>query len=469
MTHRKTGSFYDLLGVSPKATPDQIRRAFLAQARRYHPDLNRDDPQAEWQFKRIRRIYEVLIDPLQRATYDDFPARFSLDDVGNDWINQTTIVTAPSRRRPAEDPGTRRRASGSWERGVLGSWPRTEGATRQRIGLLALCLSVLILLGLVSWMLPQPTRDTSHRPMTKVSRRHDSATEKKAPAPTRASSAAEDPTKPSVPQSTKPAASRPQSDGTVPSPANALDGIDRALPAVPYPNPLAPGNATFPPADGSGSTSLLPLTPSVGSWGPPSISLWPLNRNDFHSVVNAPIGPANVLTYTGDLPPMPPLFEDPLGPELPSFDQTLTGIGPRSATAPPRYEKAEIVPSTVAPGFPPAAPQLDAVSRENLVIELRERLNPAGAMLPTFPAGLPTTPSAVLPIGPTYPSPMGPVAGGSPTQPTAGLPHGMPFLPPSVLMPAPVTLPQRPAMPTAFDVGISPPYFGPAPPAPRRP
>ena len=114
MTHRKTGSFYDLLGVSPKATPDQIRRAFLAQARRYHPDLNRDDPQAEWQFKRIRRVYEVLIDPLQRATYDDFPARFSLDDVGNDWINQTTIVTAPGRRRPAEDPGTRRGASGLW-------------------------------------------------------------------------------------------------------------------------------------------------------------------------------------------------------------------------------------------------------------------------------------------------------------------------------------------------------------------
>ena len=92
MRHPKNGSFYDLLGVRPDATADEIRRAFLLQANRCHPDLNRDNPQAEWQFKQMRRVYEVLSDPLQRAAYDECPARFCLDDVGAAWDGPTMIV-----------------------------------------------------------------------------------------------------------------------------------------------------------------------------------------------------------------------------------------------------------------------------------------------------------------------------------------------------------------------------------------
>lgn len=61
---------YGVLGLSSRATQADIRRAFRALARRYHPDVNGGDPTAERVFKRIVRAYEVLGDPTRRASYD---------------------------------------------------------------------------------------------------------------------------------------------------------------------------------------------------------------------------------------------------------------------------------------------------------------------------------------------------------------------------------------------------------------
>lgn len=65
--------YYEVLGVSRTASDDEIRKAFRKLARKYHPDVNRDDPKAaEEKFKEINEAYEVLSNPERRAQYDQF-------------------------------------------------------------------------------------------------------------------------------------------------------------------------------------------------------------------------------------------------------------------------------------------------------------------------------------------------------------------------------------------------------------
>lgn len=64
--------YYEVLGVSRDASQDEIKRAFRELARRYHPDVNKDDPNAAERFKEITEAYQVLGDPEKRAQYDRF-------------------------------------------------------------------------------------------------------------------------------------------------------------------------------------------------------------------------------------------------------------------------------------------------------------------------------------------------------------------------------------------------------------
>jgi curved DNA-binding protein CbpA len=61
--------FYDLLGLSPDATQEDVKRAFREKVREYHPDLN-DDPRAQAQFTALKTAYETLEDPNEREAYD---------------------------------------------------------------------------------------------------------------------------------------------------------------------------------------------------------------------------------------------------------------------------------------------------------------------------------------------------------------------------------------------------------------
>jgi molecular chaperone DnaJ len=65
-------SYYDVLGVSPQATEADIKRAYRALARRYHPDSGPEDPDAEARFKEVTIAYETLRDPERRRRYDMF-------------------------------------------------------------------------------------------------------------------------------------------------------------------------------------------------------------------------------------------------------------------------------------------------------------------------------------------------------------------------------------------------------------
>lgn len=64
--------YYDVLGISKGADDKEIKIAFRKLAKKYHPDLNPDDKEAEAKFKEINEAYEVLSDPERRAKYDQF-------------------------------------------------------------------------------------------------------------------------------------------------------------------------------------------------------------------------------------------------------------------------------------------------------------------------------------------------------------------------------------------------------------
>ncbi|HEY9708517.1 MAG TPA: DnaJ C-terminal domain-containing protein [Oculatellaceae cyanobacterium] len=64
--------YYAILGLSKGASADEIKKAFRRLARKYHPDMNPGDKQAEARFKEVSEAYEVLSDTEKRQKYDQF-------------------------------------------------------------------------------------------------------------------------------------------------------------------------------------------------------------------------------------------------------------------------------------------------------------------------------------------------------------------------------------------------------------
>ena len=84
--------YYDVLGVSPDAGADEIKRAYRQLARRYHPDISGDDRGAV--FLEVSRAYEVLRDPEHRHSYN---ARLNAHASGRaDWLADEVAIDFPS-------------------------------------------------------------------------------------------------------------------------------------------------------------------------------------------------------------------------------------------------------------------------------------------------------------------------------------------------------------------------------------
>jgi curved DNA-binding protein len=90
----KTKDYYEVLGVPRGASQKEISAAFRRLARRYHPDLNANDKQAEARFKELSEAHEVLSDTKKRKLYDSF---------GENWASAQAAGIDPdeARRRGA--------------------------------------------------------------------------------------------------------------------------------------------------------------------------------------------------------------------------------------------------------------------------------------------------------------------------------------------------------------------------------
>ena len=64
--------YYKVLGVKNDASQDEIKKAYRRMAKRYHPDTNKDDPNAKERFQEINEANEVLSDPEKRRKYDEY-------------------------------------------------------------------------------------------------------------------------------------------------------------------------------------------------------------------------------------------------------------------------------------------------------------------------------------------------------------------------------------------------------------
>jgi len=74
---------YEVLGVNKSADAAELKSAYRKLAKKYHPDVNPGDADAEKQFKEITNAYDTLKDEQNRAAYDQFGhAAFEMVDVG---------------------------------------------------------------------------------------------------------------------------------------------------------------------------------------------------------------------------------------------------------------------------------------------------------------------------------------------------------------------------------------------------
>jgi molecular chaperone DnaJ len=74
--------YYKTLGVDKKASAEEIKKAYRKLARRYHPDRNPDDKQAEERFKEVSQAHDVLGDPEKRRQYDSGTGPFAAGGAG---------------------------------------------------------------------------------------------------------------------------------------------------------------------------------------------------------------------------------------------------------------------------------------------------------------------------------------------------------------------------------------------------
>lgn len=96
--------YYEVLGVSRNADEKEIKREYRKLAKKYHPDTNAGNPDAEKKFKEVTEAYSVLSDPEKKKMYDQFgfagvrPGSRRVRPAGR-WKSVRQCVWKPVRRK----------------------------------------------------------------------------------------------------------------------------------------------------------------------------------------------------------------------------------------------------------------------------------------------------------------------------------------------------------------------------------
>ena len=98
--------YYKVLGISKSATEDDIKKAYRKLARKYHPDINPNDKEANKKFQEINEANEVLSDPDKRKKYDKY---------GKDWQHGEAYEQSRRQQQQSYDFGGQQQYSGSFE------------------------------------------------------------------------------------------------------------------------------------------------------------------------------------------------------------------------------------------------------------------------------------------------------------------------------------------------------------------
>src|SRR5690606_26475782 len=118
--------YYKVLGVSDKASADEIKKAYRKLAKAYHPDSTGGDKVKEKRFKEISNAYDVLGDAKKRKQYDAIRAGGFRPDLGGGGgrvrVEHVEYGDGRSRRRDAEDAEFESKGRAS-----DGTWLRVEG------------------------------------------------------------------------------------------------------------------------------------------------------------------------------------------------------------------------------------------------------------------------------------------------------------------------------------------------------
>ncbi|MEJ4086748.1 J domain-containing protein [Galbibacter orientalis] len=85
--------YYKILEIDKSATTAEIKKAYRKQARKYHPDLNPNNKEAELKFKRLNEANEVLSDPEKRKKYDEY---------GKDWQHAEEFEKAKTQQQSSQ-------------------------------------------------------------------------------------------------------------------------------------------------------------------------------------------------------------------------------------------------------------------------------------------------------------------------------------------------------------------------------